>query len=146
MFKFLLLCLLVWAAWHYRSVWVRVFRLLTEVLKKDEPNRPLKWRLRMRLNHIRLQLDGHHRTWAFIILSARLLICNTIGHRWSKWSVIKYGNFGDSRTCKVCLMNHTKDEKGVTSYTETHDKRTGWQKVNSPDAVFNRVYLKPQGN
>lgn len=142
MFKFLLLCLAIWVVWHYRKVWVRVVRLVLEPLKKDGPHRPLWWRMKMRLNHVRLQLDGHHSTWAFIILSARLFVCNTVGHRWTKWEQIKFGNFGDSRSCKVCLINHSKDEKGRIRYTETHDKRVGWQEVNSPDAVFNRAYIK----
>lgn len=143
--KFFLLCLLIWAVVHYWKVWRAVWRLATEVFKKDTTDRPLGWRLKMRLNHVRMQLEIHHSTWAFIILSGRLVICNTIGHRWSEWTSIKYGNYGRDRTCKCCWMRHSIDENSKIHYTETHDKRTGWQRVNNPDAVFNRVYLRARG-
>lgn len=129
------LCLVMLAGFHYKKVWVRVWRRIQEpYLKLDKTD--LAWRKKMRMNHVRLALEFDHKaTWNFLIMAARLLICKPFGHRWSDWENVKYGDFGEGRTCKRCQCQHRK-EKGVETFYDGHF--SGWDKIRHPDAVFKR--------
>lgn len=109
----------------------QIGKFITEPLRKGDKHRPLKWRMGMRLNHIHLALHGDYpRTWNVIVLAGRLLICKPFGHRWSRFSPVKYGDFGDSRMCKVCRISHGK-HRGVDTYHETH-RPGGWTPITKP--------------
>ncbi|WP_145132456.1 MULTISPECIES: hypothetical protein [unclassified Pseudomonas] len=109
----------------------QIGKLITEPLRKDAHNRPLGWRMGMRLNHIHNDLRlNYPRTWNVIIQVGRALICKPFGHRWSRFEVVKYGDFGDSRTCRVCRISHGQ-HRGVDTYHETH-RRGGWNKIAKP--------------
>lgn len=111
-----------------------IFMLLTEVFRKDpNPYRPLSWRLGMRINHINLSLKGRYpRLYNAAIQALRHTVCRLYGHAWSEWETVKYGNFGRSRGCKVCLMNHNR-KSGEDSFCDTH-RGGGWVRL-SPDEV-----------
>lgn len=109
----------------------QIGRFITEPLRKGDKYRPLKWRMGMRLNHIHLDLHCNYpRTWNAIVLAGRWLICKPFGHRWTGFSPVKYGDFGDSRMCRVCRISHSQ-HRGIDTYHETH-QRGGWTKITNP--------------
>ncbi|MNH40205.1 hypothetical protein D3C79_1014920 [compost metagenome] len=85
----------------------------------------------MRLNHIHLELRRNYpRTWNAVVLAGRWLICKPFGHRWSHFEAVKFGDFGNSRMCKVCRISHAQ-HRGVDSYHETH-RPGGWTPIAKP--------------
>lgn len=110
-------------------------------VKSSNPQHDAKWLLHCARGSFGHTLQSEYpRTCTFFRLTARLLICNTIGHRWTSWEAVKYGNFGNSRKCKACLVSETKQD-GVSRYCETHTRT--WRKIVNPNSVFRRVYIKP---
>ncbi|MCS3467147.1 hypothetical protein M2401_000868 [Pseudomonas sp. JUb42] len=107
------------------------WRLATEPLRKGDPSRPLRWRMGMRLNHIHNHLRMKHpKVWVVIIATARTLLCRPFGHRWNNFEHVKYGDFGVSRSCKVCRLCH-RSQDGADTYHDTH-RPGGWVKVDKP--------------
>lgn len=105
-------------------------------VKSPNPHHNAKWLLHCTRNSFGHAFQsGYPKTHAFFRLTARLLICNTIGHRWTGWEAVKYGDFGNSRKCKACLINETK-RAGASSYCETHTR--SWRSIANPNAVFRR--------
>lgn len=109
----------------------QISKFITEPLRKGDKHRPLGWRMGMRLNHIHNAFRYEYpRIWNVIVLAGRVLICKAIGHRWSRFEAVKYGDFGNSRTCKVCRISHGQ-HRGVDTYHETH-RRGGWTEIKKP--------------
>ena len=109
----------------------QIGKLITEPLRKGDESRPLGWRLGMRLNHIHNDLHSNHpKLWNAIVMTGRRLICRPFGHRWSRFSAVKYGDFGDSRICKICRISHGK-HRGIDTYHETH-RNGAWAKIAKP--------------
>lgn len=107
----------------------QIWNLIIEPLcKARAPGQPLRWRMGMRLNHLNLAAMKWPRCYNAGIQLIRFVLCNRFGHRWGRWSHVKYGNFGESRTCKACRIHHSKNEKGVHAYFDTH-RPGGWKKI-----------------
>lgn len=110
-------------------------------VKSSNPSHDYKWLLKCTRNSFGHYFQSEYpRTHAFIRLAVRLIVCNTIGHRWTNWEMVKYGDFGDSRHCKGCMMHESK-EKGVSSFYETHNRT--WRKISNPNSVFRRKFSPP---
>lgn len=106
----------------------QIGKLITEPLRKGDESRPLRWRLRMRLNHIHNDLYSNHpRLWNAIVMAGRALICKPFGHRWTRFEAVKYGDYGNCRTCKICRISHGQ-YRGIDTYHETH-RPGGWTKI-----------------
>jgi hypothetical protein len=109
----------------------QIGKLITEPLRKGDKHRPLWWRMGMRLNHIHNDLYlNHPLLWNTVVMTGRRLICKPFGHRWSAFTAVKYGDFGDSRMCKVCRISHGQ-HRGIDTYHETH-RRGGWTEITKP--------------
>ncbi len=116
------------------------YRWVKQCFKGDEgKSRPRWWLIKMRWSHVTqgVQFDYPY-TFAFFTLAKRLLLCNVFGHKWGKYEHIKYGDFGQYRTCKHCLINDTL-EKGEHRYYETHSR--SWNQIKNPNSVFFRKYF-----
>lgn len=110
-------------------------------VKSTNPHHDAKWLVSCAWNSLGHAVKSDYPlTNTFFRLAGRLVVCNTIGHRWTRWEAVKYGDFGNSRKCKVCLVNETK-QAGESRYCETHSRT--WRKIVNPNSVFRRVYLKP---
>lgn len=124
--------LFAWFGWMYKALFV----------KSANSQHDRKWLVYVANRRLVREFGTEYpRTHAFLRLAARLFICNTIGHRWTRWEMIKYGNFGDSRTCKACMIHETK-EKGVHTFCETHGR--SWRGIANPNSVFRRKYVRPE--
>lgn len=111
-------------------------------VKSSNPHHDRKWLLGCVRNSLGHYFQSEYpRTHATFRLAARLLICNTMGHRWSRWEAVKYGDFGNSRRCKACMV-HENDEKGVHTFCETHNRT--WRGIVNPNSVFRRKYTQPK--
>lgn len=130
---------LVWSYAKLLRYIPRTYKAL--FVKSSNPHHDRKWLLGCVRNSFGHAFQSDYpRTHTFFRLGLRLLICNTIGHRWTNWEMVKYGDFGNSRKCKACLINETK-HRGHHSYCETHTRV--WRKVVDPNCVFRRTYIKP---
>lgn len=110
-------------------------------VKSTNPDHNAKWLLSCARNSLGHAIQSDYpRTHSFFRLAGRLVICNTIGHHWTRWEAVKYGDFGNSRKCKICLVNET-NQAGESRYCETHTRT--WRKIVNPNSVFRRVYIKP---
>lgn len=110
-------------------------------VKSTNRDHNAKWLLSCARNSLGHFIQSEYpTTHSFFRLAGRLVICNTIGHRWTRWEAVKYGDFGNSRKCKVCLVNETK-QNGESRYCETHTRT--WRKIVNPNSVFRRVHIKP---
>lgn len=134
------LCVVIALGHSYNLLLPAIYAFVLQLFKGDEgPGKPRWWMIRMRWSHVKQGIQYKYPyTFAFIILSLRLFVCNTIGHRWTKMEHIKYGDFGMNRTCKLCKINHTS-EKGEDRYCETHGRQ--WRRIQNPDAVLFRKYV-----
>lgn len=109
----------------------QIGKFVTEPLRKDDKSRPLRWRMGMRLNHIHNDLHyKHSKIWNAVVMTARTLICKPFDHHWTKFTAVKYGDFGSSRICKVCRISHGH-HRGIDTYHETH-RQDGWNKIDKP--------------
>lgn len=122
--------------YYFKMVFKAIF------VKSPNPHHNTKWLLRVAYSSVRSTFAREYLTsHAFVRLAARLLICNTVGHRWNNWEAVKYGNFGSSRMCKACLV-HQNNLNGVYRFSETHGSE--WKGIVDPDAVFRRKYTGPK--
>lgn len=111
-------------------------------VKSANPHHTPKWLIKCTWNSFGHTFQSEYpRTHAFVRLAGRLIICNTIGHRWTSWEAVKYGDFGNCRSCKVCLINETK-HRGVSDFCETHNRT--WRRIVNPNSVFRRKYIQPK--
>jgi len=109
-------------------------------VKSTNPDHNAKWLVSCAWNSLAGAIKSEYPlTHSFARLAGRLLICNTLGHRWTNWEAIKYGSFGNSRKCKICLINETQ-EQGESRYCETHTRT--WRRITNPNSVFRRKYIK----
>lgn len=111
-------------------------------VKSSNPHHDYKWLLKCaRSSFAHAFQSDYPRTHAAYRLALRLIVCNTVGHRWTNWEMVKYGDFGDSRHCKACMVHENK-EKGSHTFYETHNRT--WKGIVNPNSVFRRQHIQPK--
>ncbi len=112
--------------WRFRF-FVNLYLLATEpFIKRFEGD--LKWRMRVRKNHLYHSSVEQIPTFLNMgIQAVRLFYCNILGHKWGDFENVKYGDFGQERVCNACRL-HEVEHNGESSFHETHH-RNGWKTI-----------------